>query len=102
MHTYNIFNSLFFNYVSIVIYVFVSLQKLTLAYGTINRTVVTQNWIISIKPYMVYVSKKSESSFLVYSSDNHNSTPDGTPGSIQFINIQVIPIRSRIKWFFVR
>jgi len=51
---------------------------------------------------MVNVSKKSESSFLVYSSDNHNSTPDGTPGSIQFINIQVIPIRSQIKWFIVR
>ncbi|XP_022181873.1 E3 ubiquitin-protein ligase TM129 [Myzus persicae] len=78
------------------------LQKLTLAYGTTNRTVVTENWIISIKPYMVYVSKKSESSFLVYSSDNHDSTPDGTPGSIQFINIQVIPIRSQIKWFIVR
>lgn len=85
-----------------MIYVFVSLQKLTLSYGTINRTVVTQNWIISIKLYMVYVSKKSESSFLVFSSDIHNSTPDGTPDSIQFINIQVIPIRSRIKWFFVR
>lgn len=51
---------------------------------------------------MVYVSKKSESSFLVYSSDIHNSTPDGTPGSIQFINIQVIPIRFQIKWFIVR
>lgn len=84
------------------LYLYWSLQKLTLAYGTINRTVVTENWIISIKPYMVNVSKKSESSFLVYSSDNHNSTPDGTPGSIQFINIQVLPIRSQIKWFIVR
>jgi len=51
---------------------------------------------------MIYVAKKSESSFLVYSSDNHNFTHDGTPGSIQFINIQVIPIRSQIKSFFIR
>lgn len=73
-----------------------------LACGTLNRTVVTQNWIMSIKPYSVSVAKKSESSFLVYSSDDHDVTPDGTSGTIQFINIQVIPIRSRIKWFFVR
>ncbi|XP_025417297.1 E3 ubiquitin-protein ligase TM129 [Sipha flava] len=78
------------------------IEKLTLACGTLTRTVVTQNWIISISSYSVYVAKKSESSFLVYSSDNHVTTPDGTPGSVQFINIQVIPIRSRIKWFFVR
>lgn len=50
----------------------------------------------------VSVAKKSESSFLVYSSDDHNATPDGTPGNIQFINIQVVPIRSRIKLFSVR
>lgn len=77
-------------------------QKLTLACGTLNRTVVTQNWIVSITLYSVSVAKKSESSFLVYSSDDHDTTPDGTPGSVQFINIQVVPIRARIRWFFVR
>lgn len=79
-----------------------SIDKLTLACGSLTRTVVTQNWVISIKPYTVSIAKKSESSFLAYSSDDHDATPDGTVGGVQFINIQVIPIRSRIKWFFIR
>lgn len=79
-----------------------SIEKLTLAYGTLTRTVVTENWVIFIKPYTVDIAKKSESSFLVYSSDIHDTTPGNSPESIQFINIQVIPIRSRIKSFFIR
>ncbi|XP_050437108.1 E3 ubiquitin-protein ligase TM129 [Adelges cooleyi] len=78
------------------------LQKLTLSCGTLTRTIVTNNWVISVKSHSVCVAKKMESSFMVYSSDDHSSTLDGTPGSVQFINIQVIPIRARVKSFFIR
>lgn len=79
-----------------------SIEKLTLTCGSLNKTVVTQNWIISVNQFTVSVAKKSESSFLVYRSDIYDTAPDGTPGSVQFINIQVKPIRSQIKSFSVR
>ncbi|XP_050533820.1 E3 ubiquitin-protein ligase TM129 [Daktulosphaira vitifoliae] len=78
------------------------LQKLTLSCGTLTRIIVTDNWVLSINLYSVNIAKKMESSFVVYSSDNHNTSPDGNLGSVQFINIQVIPIRARVKSFFIR
>ncbi|VVC45853.1 Putative transmembrane protein precursor [Cinara cedri] len=81
---------------------FRSIEKLTLTCGTLKKTVVTQNWIISIDQFNVSVAKKSESLFTVYSSDIFDNVPDGTPGAVQFINIEVTALRSRIKPFSVR
>jgi len=50
--------------------------------------VVTDNWIIKITPYKLYIAHQSDTILILNKSDTHMMSPT-TRDEVQYINIQV-------------
>lgn len=56
--------------------------------NSVTRIVATDNWIIKISPYKLYVAHQSDTALIVNKSDTHVMSPT-TRGEVQFVNIEV-------------
>lgn len=77
------------------------IDKIIIITNSITRVVVTDNWIIKITPYSLYVAHQSDTTLTVNKSDIHVMSPT-TRDQVQYINIQVNPLRALAKSFDIR
>lgn len=61
----------------------------------------TENWIIKTTPYTVYLAHQSDTALIANKSDTHMIGQD-TSDIVQFVNIEVKPVRTNAKHFTIR
>lgn len=76
-------------------------QKVVLETNSINKVVVTENWIIKLTPLTIFVAHQSDATLEVSKADTHHLSIQNT-AEVQFINIEVKSSRSGAKPFTVR
>lgn len=67
---------------------FFRIDKIVIDTNSINRVVATDNWIIKVVPYRLYIAHQSDTALVVNNSDTHELSHT-TRGGAQFINIEV-------------
>ncbi|KAI4491749.1 hypothetical protein M0804_003141 [Polistes exclamans] len=77
------------------------IDKIIIDTNSITRVIVTDNWIIKITSYKLYIAKHNDTALIVSRSDSHALSPSFR-GEIQFINIEVKPTRERAEYFDIR
>ncbi|KAL6263853.1 hypothetical protein P5V15_003934 [Pogonomyrmex californicus] len=77
------------------------IDKIVIATNSVTRIVATDNWIIKITPYKLQVAHQSDATLVVNKSDVHFMSPT-TRDQVQFINIQVRPMRAMAQEFDIR
>ncbi|XP_020286754.1 E3 ubiquitin-protein ligase TM129 [Pseudomyrmex gracilis] len=77
------------------------ISKIIIVTNSVTRVVATDNWIIKITLYKVQVAHQSDTTLVVNKSDTHLMSP-ATRDQIQFINIQVKPMRALAQAFDIR
>lgn len=92
-----------FVYTIIRLFIFICFRvdKLCIKTNSIVKVIATDNWIVQVTPYMVYVAHQSDTTLVVKSSDTHKMTHYNR-GEIQFINIDVKSTRPGVKPFVIR
>ncbi|EZA52281.1 hypothetical protein X777_08951 [Ooceraea biroi] len=76
-------------------------DKLIIITNSITRIVVTDNWIIKVTPYKLYVAHQNDTTLVVNKSDTHVMSPT-TRDQVQYINIQVSSLRAMTQGFDIR
>ncbi|XP_033209594.1 E3 ubiquitin-protein ligase TM129 [Belonocnema kinseyi] len=77
------------------------IDKIVIDTNSVTRIVATDNWIIKISPYKLYVAHQSDTALIVNKSDTHVMSPT-TRGEVQFVNIEVKPTRIGAQSFTIR
>ncbi|XP_039304211.1 E3 ubiquitin-protein ligase TM129 isoform X2 [Solenopsis invicta] len=77
------------------------IDKIVIVTNSITRVVATDNWVIKITPYKLQVAHQSDTTLVVNRSDVHLMSPT-TRDQVQFINIQVKPMRAMAQEFDIR
>ncbi|XP_011059453.1 PREDICTED: E3 ubiquitin-protein ligase TM129 [Acromyrmex echinatior] len=77
------------------------IDKIVIVTNSVTRVVATDNWIIKITPYKLQVAHQSDATLVVNKSDVHFMSPT-TRDQVQFINIQVKPMRAMAQEFDIR
>ncbi|XP_032662636.1 transmembrane protein 129 [Odontomachus brunneus] len=76
-------------------------DKIDIATNGITRIVVTDNWIIKITSFKLEVAHQSDTTLIVNKCDTHLMS-DVTGDQVQYINIQVKPMRTNAEAFEIR
>ncbi|XP_024889457.1 E3 ubiquitin-protein ligase TM129-like isoform X1 [Temnothorax curvispinosus] len=77
------------------------IDKIVIVTNSVTRVIATDNWIIKITPYKLQVAHQSDATLVVNKSDVHFMSPT-TRDQVQFINIQVKPMRAMAQEFDIR
>ncbi|XP_054002448.1 E3 ubiquitin-protein ligase TM129 isoform X1 [Hylaeus anthracinus] len=77
------------------------IDKIIITTNSITFIIATDNWIIKVMPYRIFVAHQSDTALVVNKSDTHDMSPV-TRGEVQFINIEVKPTRIGAQSFDIR
>ncbi|XP_066586221.1 E3 ubiquitin-protein ligase TM129 isoform X2 [Prorops nasuta] len=77
------------------------IDKIVIDTNSMTRIIATDNWIIKVTPYRLYIAHQSDTALIVNRSDTHSMSP-ATRGEVQFINIEVKPTRAGAQSFDLR
>jgi hypothetical protein len=65
------------------------------------KIIATDNWIVKVTPYWLYVAHQSDAALILSSSDTHQVVP-GNHREEQYLNIDVMSVRPGVKSFRIR
>ncbi|KAL2746341.1 E3 ubiquitin-protein ligase TM129 [Vespula maculifrons] len=77
------------------------IDKILIDTSSVTRVIVTDNWIIKITSYKLYIARQNDTALIVSKSDTHAMSHTAR-GEVQFINIEVKPTRIRAEAFDIR
>ena len=63
-------------------------SRLVINTNSSTKVVATDNWIIKVTPYRLYVAHQSDTTLVLNRSDTHVMSP-ATRGQVQYVNIEV-------------
>ncbi|KAL3267963.1 hypothetical protein HHI36_007100 [Cryptolaemus montrouzieri] len=69
--------------------------------NSISHIVVTENWILKVTPFTIFLAHQSDSTVTVKTSDIHEISPQ-VYGEIQYLNIEVKSSREGVNPFIIR
>lgn len=76
-------------------------DKINLQCSTVSRILATDNWIIKLTPYNIFIAHQSDSVLILSSADTHNVSSLGS-GTVQYLNIEVKTTRNGAENFNIR
>ncbi|XP_024941675.1 E3 ubiquitin-protein ligase TM129 [Cephus cinctus] len=77
------------------------IDKIVIDSNSVTQVVATDNWIIKITPYKLYVAHQSDTALILNRSDTHAMSAT-TRGEVQYVNIEVKPTRTGAETFNIR
>lgn len=80
---------------------FRSIDKVVIALSATSKFVATENWLIKVEQYKLYIIKQEHAVLVATDTDTHNLNPSGQD-EIQYVKILVIPSSNIIKRFSFR
>ncbi|XP_075228942.1 transmembrane protein 129 isoform X2 [Lycorma delicatula] len=76
-------------------------DKINLQCSTVTRVIATDNWIIKLTPYKIFIAYQSDATLILCSADTHDVSSLGT-GTVQYLNIEVKTTRNGAENFNIR
>ncbi|PNF26745.1 hypothetical protein B7P43_G01627 [Cryptotermes secundus] len=79
----------------------IMVDKVCIETNPVVKIIATDNWIVKVAPYWLYVVHQSDAALILSSSDTHQVAP-GSHREAQYLNIEVKSVRPGVKPFCIR